>query len=127
MKNTDKIYALALYGALEGKDDIKTIINNFLNFLKEKSQLHRIDKIISEFENIYNKKNGIAKLKIKSAFPIDSQLVDKIAATFKLKKYELETEIDKNLIGGFVAKYGDSLIDASIKHQLKCLHSKLIN
>ncbi|MBU1180124.1 F0F1 ATP synthase subunit delta, partial [Patescibacteria group bacterium] len=97
MKNTDKIYALALYGALEGKDDIKTIINNFLNFLKEKSQLHRIDKIISEFENIYNKKNGIAKLKIKSAFPIDSQLVDKIAATFKLKKYELETEIDKNL------------------------------
>ncbi|MBU1179739.1 F0F1 ATP synthase subunit delta, partial [Patescibacteria group bacterium] len=76
---------------------------------------------------IYNKKNGIAKLKIKSAFPIDSQLVDKIAATFKLKKYELETEIDKNLIGGFVAKYGDSLIDASIKHQLKCLHSKLIN
>ncbi|PIR66917.1 MAG: ATP synthase F1 subunit delta [Parcubacteria group bacterium CG10_big_fil_rev_8_21_14_0_10_36_14] len=126
MKNGDKIYAIALYEALLGKTGIENIINNFLKLLKEKSQLHRMDKIIVEFEKIYNEKNNIAKLKIKSAFPLDSQVVDKIAEALKLKKYELETSIDKELIGGFVAKYGDTLIDTSIKNNLKELHNKLI-
>ena len=67
MKNTDKIYAKALYGALEKASDIDAVISNFLKLLKEKARLHRIDKIIREFEHIYNQKNNVAKLKIKSA------------------------------------------------------------
>ncbi|MBU4453350.1 ATP synthase F1 subunit delta [Candidatus Parcubacteria bacterium] len=126
MKNSDKIYALALYGAIEEDDNIDTIINAFLNLLKEKSQLHRINKIIAEFEKVYNQKNDVFQLKIQSAFPLDSQVIDKIADALKIKKYELETEIDKNLIGGFVARYGDTLIDTSIKNNLNKLYNKLI-
>ncbi|MFH1193468.1 MAG: F0F1 ATP synthase subunit delta [bacterium] len=124
-KSTDKTYAESLYQLLEENPDAKEAISNFLNFLKKKSVLHRAEKIIREFEKIYNQKNGIAILKIKSVNELDTKVVQEIAQALNLKKYELQTETDKNLLGGFVAEYGDNLIDASLKNNLNKLHLTL--
>lgn len=124
-KNTDKIYATALYEALDGKTDVEPIVREFLKFLQEKALLHRIDKIIREFERVYNEKNNIAKLKIKSANTLSDEILQKIAQALKLERYELETELDKDLIGGFVAQYNDNYIDASVKNNLNKLHNQL--
>jgi len=125
MKNIDKIYAQALYALLMDADDLDSIISGFLTTLKSKSLIHRVDHIIKEFEKIYNKKNDIANLKIKSAYHLDKDLITKIANALGIKEYELETEIDKDLIGGFVAQYDDNLIDSSLKNNLNKLHNQL--
>jgi len=124
-KSADKLYAESLYHLLEENPDIDSVISNFLNFLKKKSLLGRMEKIIREFEKIYNEKNGIVILKIKSANELDTKVIQVIAETLNLKKYELQTETDKNLLGGFVAQYGDNLIDASLKNNLNNLHKQL--
>jgi F-type H+-transporting ATPase subunit delta len=124
-KNADKTYAKTLYALLEENPDMDSVIFNFLNFLQKKSLLHRMEKIIREFEKIYNQKNGIAILKIKSANLLDAKVIQAIAKALNLKKYELQAETDKNLLGGFVAEYGDNLIDASLKNNLNKLHNKL--
>jgi len=126
-QNANKIYAVALYEALDGKSDTGTekVISNFLNFLKEKGDLYRIQKVLKEFEDIFNKKNGIHKLKIKSAFPLADDVIQKIAGSLGIKEYEAEVSEDKGLIGGYVAQYDDNLIDASLKNSLNKLHKQL--
>ena len=37
-----------------------------------------------------------------------------------------EYEIDNSIIGGFKAKFNDSIIDASIQHQLELLKKRLL-
>jgi len=125
--NADKIYAETLYKLLEEGKDMDSVIFTFLNFLKQKSKLDRIEKIIKQFEKIYNSENNIAGLKIRSAHELDTKIVQRIAKSLNLEKYELQTEIDKELIGGFVAQYNDNLIDASIKNNLNKLHNQLKN
>lgn len=127
VKNINKLYARALYESLEGKNAKETekIVSIFLDLLKKKGDLHRIQKVVKEFEELYNQKNGICKLKISSAFPLEEKTVEKIAKKLDVKDYELETKIEKNLIGGYVARYGDNLIDASVKNNLKKLTSIL--
>jgi F-type H+-transporting ATPase subunit delta len=121
----DRIYAAALYEAVQGDVETDALIRNFLRFLKEKKKLHRIEKIIKEFEKIYNERKGIFSLKIASARKLDKEIVEKIAGALKIEKYELTPEIDKKLLGGFVAQYGDSLFDMSIKNNLEKLSKQL--
>jgi len=66
-KNVSKLYAEALYEALDGKNakEMERIISDFLTFLKKKGDLHRTQKVLKEFEDLYNRKNGIHKLKIR--------------------------------------------------------------
>lgn len=127
VKNINKLYACALYDSLEEKSakEIEKTISTFLDLLKKKGDLHRIQKVVKEFEELYNRRNGIFKLKIASAYPLEEKTVDKIAKKLDLKEYELETKIEKDLIGGFVAQYGDNRIDASIKNNLNKLTSIL--
>lgn len=128
VKNAEKLYAEALYSALEGKknNEVGAVIASFLNFLKTKAKLHRIQKVVKEFKAVYNQKNGITELKIKSAHPINDKTAEEIAKSLNLKNYELEKVEDKSLIGGFTAQYNDSQIDASIKNNLNNLHNQLI-
>ncbi len=127
VKNANKLYARALYESLAEKSAPETdkIISNFLDLLKKKGDLHRIQKVVKEFEELYNRKNHICKLKIASAFPLDKNTVEKIAKKLDLKKYELETKIEKNLIGGYVAQYDDNRIDDSVKNNLNKLYKQL--
>lgn len=125
MKNTNKIYAEVLYEIVKEKEDATSEILSFLKFLKEKGEIYKVDKIILEFEKIYNKKNNIFELDIKSANELSNEFVDKIAKSLGIEKYELKSEIDKGLLGGFIARYDDNLIDASIKNNLNKLHNKL--
>ncbi len=129
VKNINKLYARALYESLaeKGAGEIEKTISNFLDLLKKKGDLHRIQKVVKEFEELYNKKNGICKLKIASAFPLDEKTVEKIAKKLGVAEYELETKIEKDLIGGFVAQHGDNLIDASLKNNLNKLHKQIIS
>ena len=42
------------------------------------------------------------------------------------KRVRLNYSIDDTILGGFIAKIGDTMHDASIKHQLELLQKKFI-
>jgi len=52
-----------------------------------------------------------------------ANMKSKIESYTKLKG-ELTFELDKSIIGGFVAKIDDTILDASIKRQLEILKDK---
>ena len=73
----------------------------------------------------YNAYKGIGKAYITTTVPMDNELrqaIEEIVKKLsKTKQVEIETKIDKDLIGGFVLNVGDQQIDASIKNKLKAI------
>jgi len=125
-----KQYAISLYEATEGLpvSDFSKTISNFVNIIVKNNDLKLANKIIREFENYFNLRKGIEKVKINIARKLDEKEKDSILNGLELqlnKKIELKEEIDPNLIGGARIEYGDKLIDGSIKARVDLLKSKI--
>jgi F-type H+-transporting ATPase subunit delta len=72
---------------------------------------------------------GILTGKIISASPLSESQVKEIHSKIKIqsgKNVELSQEIDTELMGGFVVKVEDTVIDLTVKNQLEKLRNKLV-
>lgn len=102
---------------------------NFLNFVVEKNRINLLQSIIEKFFELRNEKLGLAEVEIKTAFeftPEQSNLLKKNLEQLIGKKVILNFVIDAEVIGGFIARVGDSVFDASIQHQLDLLKKKFL-
>jgi len=132
MKITPKQFALSLYEAVDGKSSsqIKAVIKRSVELLAQKNLLAKADKIASQFVKIWNEKHGIVEALATSANGLDKAnvklLENYIAELSGAKEVVLKEETDKNILGGVVIKYGDKVVDASLKTQLAELKEKLI-
>ncbi len=132
MKITNKKYAQALFELVYNKDkkEIDMVLNNFIDFLIKKNHLVKIDKIIKEFNKIWDKNNGIVNATIITAQELDQKTeqslqnyIKKISAAQRLK---LKKIINKDLISGVIIKYGDRILDESLKTKLDNLKIKML-
>lgn len=132
MKITPKQYAQSLFEALNGKQapQVKAAIKNFITILAVNHDLAKADKIIASFIKIWNMENEIADANITTAKPLSSTMVKMLNKYVKnisqAKQVELSQSIDKNILGGVIIRYGDRVIDSSLKMQLSELKEKLI-
>lgn len=133
MKYSSKQYALGLYAALYNKSskDKEDILNNFVKVLRAGKDFKKLRFIEEELKNAGRKERGEMEAMVWTGMPISSELQKKIrkfiAGFLKkdLEKIKTVFEIDKNLIGGFKAKAGDHLIDASVNGMLMKLKKNL--
>ena len=132
MKISNKQYALALFGGIKNsnKTKIKQIINEFVELLVVNNDISKADKIINEFNNVWNKEQGIIEAEIKSARSLDSSVVKflqkYIKEISKAKNVEVDKSEDKSLLGGVVVKYGDKVMDGSLRTRLKELKEDMV-
>jgi F-type H+-transporting ATPase subunit delta len=100
---------------------------SFLNFIIKKNRDKHLLDIIRAFLNLRDEELGIINVDVTSAFELtpdqEKDLREKLENQFN-KKIRFNFKIDKNLIGGFVAKIGDTVVDASLKHQLDLLRKQ---
>ncbi|MBU0560396.1 MAG: ATP synthase F1 subunit delta [Bacteroidetes bacterium] len=102
---------------------------NFIEFLVSKKREDLIEEIFIRFIEVYNEKHGIVVAEVTSAQELsDAQKKELIQKLEKrtAKKVELKYKIDESIIGGFVIKIGDTLINGSAKHQLTLLKKKFL-
>lgn len=131
MKIKPKQYAIALYEAVKdkSKSETKEIIGQFLNMIKDDNKLYLIDKILIEFNKIWNKANGILEAEVSSSEPLDMGIIKDIKKYLKdaTKAEEVETieNQDKNILGGLKLKFGDKIIDASLKTKISTLKEEM--
>ena len=124
MKITPKQFALSLYESVDGKPtgQVKAVVKNFVGILVQKNMLAQADKIVGEFLKIWNDKRGIVEASVASANELDKETVKILKNyTAKLagaKEIVLNEKIDKNILGGVVIKYGDRVVDGSLKTTL---------
>lgn len=102
--------------------------SNFVRVLAGAGRLPLVPQIAALYEQMRIEAEGVIEVEISSAYPLEEQDRQHIAAamTKRLgKKITLTTTIDETLIGGVVIRAGDSVIDASVSGRLRQLGNLL--
>jgi len=134
MKISPKQYARSLYevvAEMESENDIRVAVKNFVRVVVRGRQTSKLNKIIHEFNTIWNKERSIVEGELVSAKKISEETMELlnsyIIKLLNVENVELDNKVDENILGGFVAKLGDTVIDGSVKSQLQNLKHKLSN
>ncbi|MCF6252376.1 MAG: F0F1 ATP synthase subunit delta [Methylococcaceae bacterium] len=101
---------------------------NLVKLLVQNDRLILASQISELFEAYKAEHEGYVDVEITSAFALTKEEQKKVAITLKKqlgKDVQITTSIDKSLIGGYIAKAGDKVIDGSVKGQLQQLAKKL--
>jgi F-type H+-transporting ATPase subunit delta len=97
---------------------------NFMKFIVDKHREEFLENIIEKFLELRDEQLGIINVDVKTAFEFSEdqklKLKNKLEKIFD-KQTRLKFSIDKEIIGGFVAKINDTIYNASTKHQLEQL------
>ncbi|GJM62204.1 MULTISPECIES: ATP synthase F1 subunit delta [Persicobacter] len=112
----------------EGK--ISELAMTFLNVVTSKNREEHIQSISAAFEEQYNEANGVVKAQLTTTVALEASQLTQFEAfalkESKAKSVQLETAVDDALIGGYILRIGDQLIDNSVKSRLAKLRQSLL-
>ncbi|SRR5579875_1876631 len=97
--------------------------------LTERELVDHMPRIAQEFEQLYDEYKNVAKATVITATPLTPDEQSEIVAALQHvtgKQIELTTEVDPSILGGVVARVGDTLIDGSVKRRLALLREQII-
>lgn len=113
--------------AIFSKADSSTL--DFIRLVCNRNRENYLLDISEAFLNSYRKHQGIEKVLVQSAAPVNEGDKKSIMAYVQkhtgAKSVELHTEINPAVIGGLVIKFGDKLLDTSISAKLRKLKKEL--
>jgi len=102
---------------------------NFVYLLVSRQRLGILEGVVAEYERMADAYNGLEHARVITAIPVDEEDKEKLSqhlATMTGKQIVLATDVDPAIIGGFVARVGDKLIDGSTRAKLEALKKKLV-
>lgn len=124
-KDKERVLLVAS-GSSEGE-----CVDKFIKLVLKNNRVDNIRSMALAYQAIYRKANKIEKVVISTASKIADEELEKIQAIVKNYRkgmeLEFETQIDSELIGGFTVRLESTLLDASIKNELKKLRLKLLS
>lgn len=103
----------------------------FLLLLTTKGREGMLGDILDAFIERFNDLKGIQRVTVHTATALSDVAMDAIRdlAGKALPGVEvvMEADVDPELIGGFVLRYDDKLLDASVRRQLEIIRNELTN
>lgn len=112
------------------KDRVSNEILNLCYIVVDKRREKYLDDISKSYKDLSNDKLGIVEADAYTAVPMTedeiNKLQQKLSSSFK-KTVELNTHIDKDIMGGVLVKVGDKVIDGSVKGKLREIQKELNN
>lgn len=106
------------------------LTQDFLRLVLREDREGIMQFIANSFITLYRKHNNLIRAKLTTATTLDSTTEDRFKQLVESKtsgSVEFKTEVDPNLIGGFVLEYDTYRMDASVKSQLQAILSNLNN
>lgn len=94
---------------------------NFIKVLAENKRLPLLPEIVALFDEFKSNREKSVDVEVATVFDLDEALQQKLATTLSSKlerEVNLQTVIDKSLIGGVVIRAADVVIDGSISGRL---------
>jgi F-type H+-transporting ATPase subunit delta len=101
---------------------------NLALLLVEKNRLHLARSLAVEYRRLMNTYLGMELAEVTTAIPISAQEGESIGkglAAISGKRVTVESSVDPAILGGFVAKLGDKLIDGSARTRLQELRKTI--
>lgn len=98
------------------------IMKNFLMLVCEKRRENILENIAEAFISLYYELNQRITVEVTSAHPLNPEtekaIIQMVKNQTQSQHIEIKSIIDDHIMGGFIVRYGDYLIDSSIKTQL---------
>jgi F-type H+-transporting ATPase subunit delta len=111
-------------------DKLSPLTKAFVVLMSNKGRETYLPEIAQAFLDRYKEMKNIKTVKLTSASPLSDTLKDairsKLIASMPGVQVELKEEINPELIGGFVLRYDDKLVDASIRRDLSDVKAQFL-
>jgi F-type H+-transporting ATPase subunit delta len=104
------------------------IIRNFLFVIIDHHRSQMLPEIIAAVESVVRQRQGIAEAEVSSAVELTSAQKTELARTLSRltgKKIEPKYSLDPALLGGAVARVGDTIYDGSLRSRLTEMRARL--
>ena len=101
---------------------------NLVYLLIAKGKLKDAGKLAEEYERLLNEHYGIKSAEVTTAIAIDDTERKKLSHHLEEivgKKVDIKVQVNPDILGGFIARIDDSLIDGSIRNKLEILKKSL--
>ena len=111
-----------------GDPHFSTPAKNLVNILVDNHRLPVMPQIAFQYEQLKAQHQGHIQVEIASVFPVEPQQQQEIESILKKrlgKAVDITTRIDKTLLGGWLIRTGDEVIDLSIQGHLQRLAFEL--
>ena len=111
---------------IEGADPVTM---NLLDVLVENHRLPVVPRIRREYERLWRDANDLLPVTVTSAVELDDAVVARIGEEIGRqtgRKVELTRTVDPSIVGGFIVRVGNSILDSSIKNRLENLRKQIV-
>lgn len=105
------------------------MVANFLRLLGARDRLDGLSEIAAVFDELVNEKLGRVRAEVVSATelrPEEETKLREVLSRATKKEVELEARVDKDLLGGMIARVGSTVFDGSLRTQLAALRTELL-
>ncbi|HMS61132.1 MAG TPA: ATP synthase F1 subunit delta [Solirubrobacteraceae bacterium] len=115
-----------LRSTIQGADPVTM---NLLDVLVENHRLPVVPRIRREYERLWRDANDLLPVTVTSAVELDDAVVARIGEEIGRqtgRKVELTRTVDPSIVGGFIVRVGNSILDSSIKNRLENLRKQIV-
>jgi F-type H+-transporting ATPase subunit delta len=109
--------------------EINPLTSNLALLLVSKGLLRRSSDLLEKYNELLDAHRGIERAKVTTALSLGDKERD--AFSHRLgeiveRRVVVDAQVDPSVIGGFIARIGDMLIDGSIHQKLETLKKDLV-
>ena len=121
MKITNKQYAQSLYEATKGKREAELTadLDNFVQVLASQNDISRHEAIMLEFGKVWQVAEGRVEAEVASAAPLAAETLAEleayVVAQTGASQVDLSQRLDPTILAGFVLRFGDQVLDGSVR------------
>ena len=102
---------------------------NGVKLLIDKGHAPLLIDLNDQFQKLVKKELGLIEVEVTSAVELPEEARAKIRKRIEdatSKKVEITETVDESIIGGLVLRFGDIIVDSSLKSRLEQLRSRLV-
>jgi len=103
------------------KEDLSPKAQNFVRLLAENKRLTLLREVSELFDVLKTNQEKTVDVELSTAFELNTDVVNKITQALQTRlnrEINLQTRVDRHLIGGAVIRAGDTVIDSSVRGKL---------
>ena len=104
------------------------IVRNFLFVILDHHRAHMLPEIIAAVQEVVRQRQGIAEADVSSAVELSTAQKSELAKTLSRltgKRIEPKYSLDPAILGGAIARVGDTIYDGSLRSRLAEMRTRL--
>jgi F-type H+-transporting ATPase subunit delta len=117
-------YAQALFNIVKAEGETLGL----LKFIVNQGRARHLPQILEQVASLAAEARSAVVAEVRSAIPLDEKQQDELGKALSKatgKKVQIKVIVDPTVMGGIVAKVGDTVIDGTVKRRLEQLKDQV--